>query len=924
MPYLIALTLIVAAVPAVAQETGSISGVVHDPEAVPLPGVLVTVDGALIPPTTTVTQRNGVYRFPTLPPAEDYVLTFELDGFQTVVHEGLIVRVGGGIQISPTLSIAGVAETVTVVGESPLLDLTRTGSGNTVTERYMQSIPSARDPWVMLEHTAGVQVGTQNVGGSNSGQQDIFTANGTALGDTVWTYDGAEITGPLGESSLYYDFDALEEISITTGGNDPSIATGGVRLNFVTRRGGDLWRGSTRLYFTSGDLQGYTVDDYTEDELFPGYVGNSIDGIHDWGAEVGGPILRDRLFGWGAYGRQDIRTFVSNTPDNTRLSNWHGKLNAHFGDRTLASFTFVSSDKSKQGRFASATRAQETTLDQDGLTSAYTAKAQRAFNDNNYVEATFNVMDTGLSLEPQGGRDTQAAYDYATRGWSRTYQFSTTDGTSANARLDGNSYLAGANVDHDLKYGFSFRGRRRNATSGWPQSVVAGFFRGQPADAWLLSDRVDNYKQSRYSLYLGDTIHAGRATINVGLRYDHQTSVSLPSAAAASAFAPEIFPANSFAGYDPGYAWNSLSPRLGLTYDLTGDASTILRLNAARYYSQMREAELHKTNTTGFREIDLAWSDLNGNGLVDVGETGDVVWVSGGWDPSDPSAPSANVVAETSPPWTDELIAGIERQVNRSLAVGANLVYRRHGNQTWNIRTGEDDPDFWQRVIQDVPGQGELAVYEPVGPRATSTIYKQRPDYRSRYGGIELFMTRRLADRWMASASFNFGHTTDGFNGPGSYTDPTNLERLDGRPHQFAYSTRDASWGTSRWYFKGSGMYQLPAGFTVAGYLQVREGYVNPQTVLSNTRRYGAGRIDALVEDFGDTRLPTYWNVDLRAEKTFDLARLRLHVIVDAFNVTDSGAILGKEGRLNSPYYGRITNVLQGRTIRFGLRLVLR
>jgi len=933
LPYLSLLCIALVALPLAAQETGSISGTLLDPDGAPLPGVTVTVDGSLIPATTKHSQINGVYRFPTIPPASDYTLTFRLDGFQEIVHEGLIVALGGNIQINVSMVPAGVTEAVIVRGESPLVDVKKTGTGNNVTEQYMQSIPSARDPWVMLEHTSGVQVASQNVGGSGSGDQDIFSANGSDVNDTVWTYDGAEITGQAGQSSLYYDFDALEEIAITTGGNDPSIATGGIRVNFVTKRGGSNWRGSARLYVTDGDLQGHTVADpetgelageYTEDELVPGYVGNSIDNIKDWGAELGGPLVRDRVFGWGAYGRQDIRTLVNATPDNTRLTNWHGKANAHFGDDTVANFTFISSRKTKQGVGASAFRPLETTQDQDGLTSIYTAKVQHSFNDNNYLEATFNHMGDGFSQEPRGGRDVQSRRDYATGVYGRTYRFFGTDGASTNARLDGNSYLAGAEVDHELKYGYSFRDRDRSVRSGWPQGARAWFDGGVPVEAWLTRDALDNYGQRRHSLYLGDTISSGRTTINLGLRYDRQTSVSLPSSLPASPYEPDLFPGNSFPGYDPGYGWNSLSPRLGLTYDLSGDARTILRLNAARYYAQMTENEFHRTNTTGFREMDFAWGDLNGNESVDQGETGDLLWISGGWDPSDPSAPSSNVVAETSPPWTNEIIVGIERQLTRSLTVGGNFTYRQHGNHTWNIRAGEDDPDFWREVTQNVSGYGELTVYEPVGPRSTFNVYQQRDGFSSRASGVELFLAKRFADRWMANASFNYSQTTDHF-GPGSYTDPTNIEQLNGQPQRSAYSRRDATWATARWYLRSSGMYQLPAGFAVAGYFQVREGYVNPQTVLSNPRRFGAGRIDVYAEDFGTTRLPTYWNLDLRAEKTFDLAdRGRVHLIVDAFNVTNNGAILGKEGRLNSPFHGRITNVLQGRTIRFGLRMVLR
>lgn len=157
-----------------------------------------------------------------------------------MVYDGLIVQVGGNIQINVSMVPAGISESVLVSGESPLIDVRKIGTGNNVTEQYMQSIPSARDPWVMLEHTSGVQISRQNVGGSASGTQPRFTAGGSKPRDTVWNYDGAEVTGIFGLSDMSYDFDAFEEISITTGGNDPSVPTGGIRINFVTKRGGNV------------------------------------------------------------------------------------------------------------------------------------------------------------------------------------------------------------------------------------------------------------------------------------------------------------------------------------------------------------------------------------------------------------------------------------------------------------------------------------------------------------------------------------------------------------------------------------------------------------------------------------------------------------------------------------------------------------
>ncbi len=920
------------AAPVWAQETGSITGTVTDPDGAALPGVAVTIAGNQVPTATVFTQANGVYRFPVLPPASDYAVTFGLEGFKTVIQEGLPVRVGGNTQINVAMQLSTVEETVTVTGASPIVDVKSTSLGTNMTEEYMQSIPSARDPWVMMEHTSGMQVDRMNVGGSEGGQQSGFTANGSNTNDAMWNYDGAEITdmAALGASPMYYDFDAFEEISISTGGNDPSVATGGVRINFVTKRGGNNWRGSARYYLTDSSLQSDTVADrdgnltgaFASNELFPGYIGNAIDNIKDWGGELGGPVVRDRFFVWAAYGKQDIKQFVGASPDNTQLTNIHAKGNLHLGDKLVVNYTWIRPEKTKQGRGASATRPPATTFDQGGPQPTQTAKAQYTINDNNYIEGSYASTALGFFLEPQGGRGVQPSFDLATGSWDNSYFFLDTSRPLKNARVDGNSYIAGANVDHEIKYGYSFRDAGVNSIWGAASGAVAVFNEGTPTEAWLISDSIDNYEGKRNSFYVGDTISAGRLTVNAGLRYDNQSSQSLASEVAASQIAPGVFPANSFAGGEKG-TWNSLSPRLGLTYDLTGDSKTVLRLNAARYYSQMGAGEFHRTNITSGREVDLNWSDLNSNGQVDSGETGDVVWISGGWDPSNPSAPSPNIVTETSAPWTNELIVGIEREINRSFAVGGNFIYKKNSNFTWNPREGEKNDAFWTPVTQTIGGVS-TTFFQPVGTRSVANVYQQRNGYDTQYTGAELFLTKRFADKWMSNASFTYANPTQNFTETSSYTDPTNIGVFDGNINA-AGSRTGSLWGASRWFLKVSGMYALPAGFNVSGFFQVREGNIIAPTIRTGNRAFSSGRVQVIQDEFGTHRLPTFWTLDLRAEKTLDLGDTgRIHFIVDAFNALNQDTILATSNQINSSVSGLIREVQQGRTIRFGLRAVLR
>ncbi len=924
------------AAPVWAQETGSISGVVTDPDGAPLPGVAVTLNSVQVPESTIYTQANGVYRFPALPPGSNaYNLTFGLEGFHTIIQEGLDVRLGANAQVNVTMTLSTVEETVTVTGTTPIVDVKNTGTGSNISEEYMQSIPSARDPWVMMQQTAGMQVNNENIGGSESGQQAGFSGTGNRGGDTMWSYDGAEITdmSALGASPMYYDFDAFEEISISTGGNDPSVATGGIKINFVTKRGGNQWRGSGRFYLTPGDLQtrnvgdpdtGELVGNYTADELFPGYIGNSINNIKDMGGELGGPILRDRLFVWGAYGKQDIKQNVGTAPDNTQLTNIHAKANLHLGDSFVVNYTFLDAAKTKQGRGASATRPAPTTFDQLGVCCIHTVKGQWTVNDNNYVGVSYNATNLGFSLEPQGGRDTQVTRNLDTGLWGGSYFFYDTKRPLKNLRADANTYIAGSDVDHELKYGFSWRDAETSSLWGLASGSAAYFIDdgnpGTPYAARLTHDAVDNYRNDRVSAYVGDTISANRLTINAGLRYDRQSSESLPSAVNASPFAPEFFPAQSFNGASYDFAWTGISPRIGLTYMLSD--RTILRANAARYYAQQFNGEFHLENITFGPTALFDWADANGNNVFDPGETDGEPWsLSAGFDPANPNAPVDITINETRPPTTDELIIGLEHELNRELAIGADFTYRKNDRENWTIRVGEDQESYWEAVQQSrTLADGSVAnitVYQPVNTRETSQSYQERDGFNTKYTGITAYLEKRFANNWMGNASFTYANPTVNYDARSSFTDPTNIAEFNGQP--------GAALTSASWFLKFSGMYQLPAGFSVAGFFQIREGYVYNPFINSATRANGVGTVNVNSTNFGDERLPTFWNLDLRAEKTFDFSdRGRIHLIIDAFNITNNDIILGQASQLVSSTFGSITDVVQGRTIRLGARLVLR
>src|SRR5438067_332258 len=295
-----------SAIASAQSQTGSIFGKATDSSGGVLPGVTVTVTGpVLLQPLTAVTSDTGTYQFPRLE-IGSYTVKFELAGFKTVVHEDVRVTVGFSAQINAQMGISTVQETITVTGESPVVDMKETGTKQTFTNELLQSIPSARDPWVVLQQTAGIAMDRENIGGNMSGQQSNYISRGGNPTNNKWSLDGVDITdmSATGASPSYYDFDAFEEMTINTGGVDVTQQTGGVGINLVTKSGSDRFKGSSRFYVTDQKFESNNIDDSLRAQ--GATSGNPIQDIKDYGVEAGGPLSKGRAWGWGSVGRQTV------------------------------------------------------------------------------------------------------------------------------------------------------------------------------------------------------------------------------------------------------------------------------------------------------------------------------------------------------------------------------------------------------------------------------------------------------------------------------------------------------------------------------------------------------------------------------------------------------------------------------------------
>jgi len=191
---LAALALVVSVTSAWAQTTGEIFGKVTDQSGAVLPGVQVTITSpVLLQPMSATTSETGSFQFPRLDVAT-YTVKFELPGFKTIVKEGIQVTVGFNANVSTQMGVSTVQETVTVTGESPIVDTKNAGTKQTFTTEMLQNIPSARDPWVILQQTAGIAMDRENIGGNMSGQQSNYISRGANPTNNKWSLDGVDIT----------------------------------------------------------------------------------------------------------------------------------------------------------------------------------------------------------------------------------------------------------------------------------------------------------------------------------------------------------------------------------------------------------------------------------------------------------------------------------------------------------------------------------------------------------------------------------------------------------------------------------------------------------------------------------------------------------------------------------------------------------
>jgi len=947
--------------------TGNIYGTAVDQQGGVLPGATVTLTATSIggQPRTTVTDTSGQFRFLNLD-AATYKLAIDMSGF-TRQERDVIVNTGVNTTVAFTMTVGALEANIEVTAQSPVIDFKKVGTATTLTREELQSTPQSKDPWAMLKTVPGVIVDRVNVGGNESGQQSGFAGKGALFADTMWNLDGVVITDTTsgGASSSYFDFDAFDEVAVNTGGNDLKVQTGGVGINFVTRRGTNQFKGSFKYNIDNNAMEANNLPSELKGDarLAGADKANHTKQIYDIGFDVGGPIIKDKLWFWGSYGRNDIRIIrLNQTNDRTILKNTNAKISWSATSADQVSGFYFNGAKEKFGRSPGQAGTEDDSFlwnqgnfyPEDGflhpLHGLWKIEDNHVFGPNLYVSGKYAWYGWGYGFAPRGGTDKDGGINFDTDHAYGSWFTYTARKPWHIVDVSGSAFTATKTTNHEFKFGFGYRRNPNHSTTRWSGSEVVAHVNpsGDGLNyALAYRARVVNFIGQNWDAYVGDTISMGRLTVNAGVRWDRQTSENLPSTAPANTAFPNFLPALSYDGSGPTINWNDVSPRVGVTYALGASSKTVARASYARYAGQLNPFEVTASSPVGgyYTYIAYRWNDLNRDGLAQKNEilTNLGPQYFNNIDPNKPTSASAvnTIDSKYHANRDDELIAGIDHEIMPNFSVGAAFTYRRTNDwPSWNPRIGLTSADY--RVIATPNSRGFTAtVYAPnqakVDANGGGRILTNRPDYHSNYRGIEFNLIKRLANRWMARVAFSTNDWEDHFDGPAGVQNPTRTDSINtsagggyaSGPQIEGGQIAPRSGGSgkgdifynARWQINANGFYQLPAGFEAGANLFGRQGYVMP--LIIQTSAGADGRLRALATPtFDANRYPNLWDLDLRVSKSVKVAdRLNILVSADAFNVLNANTVLSRTRNLGSGAYGTINEIISPRILRVGLKV---
>ncbi len=828
--------------------TGNVYGTVLDEQGSPLPGGTASLTGPLAPRTTSV-DAAGQFRFLRVPPA-NYSVIVTMPGFTTVTQQNVIVVLGKDTQVELKLKISPVQESVVVSGATPLIDTRKVATGATFSRDELTDIPTARDIYSLMAQVPGVQLETVNVAGNTSGQAggpDVYSKGSANISYLI---DGSSVTdntygdpdrGQSGGTNTFFDFDTFQNVEVTTGGSQLELANPGVQVNVVTKRGTNEFRGSGRFLYASHSWQ---ADNTPQEAVDQGLTTNSTRFIREYGAEVGGPIIKDKLWLWASGSRQDINLNVA-TDEATadlfksavQLKPWSAKLNWQISQPNALNLYFNRSNRSEFNDGAAANRTFETLVNFQIPTNFYKAEDNHVFSSSLFASIFATYQKPDYTRTPNGGLDAQL--DYFDSQYHNSWYYYIAKDPQSQVNAQTSKFFNTGNLSHELKVTFNYRQQIADSATGLPGDQLYGSY----SYALVTGGVRTIYRTEYYTGTIGDTITTGNLTINAGLRYDYQRGRNLPGTRRENVFFPEIIPEADFHGNEGWpFTYKNLQPRASVSYALGEKKNTLLRASYGRFADQLGFIVYQMSGVPITGGIYYLWTDGNADHMVQPGEV-DTNTFYGFYnvDPTIAPTPPNQLQRPFKTPTTDEFTFGIDHEVMDDFAISATYTHRQLNDLQYRVPLGSS-AQSWQ-LVGNAVGQGVaengfvIDFNEPVygltlDEPPPGDLFLNRPGAKQVYNGVEFSAVKRLSNNWMLRGSFAYQKNVWHLDQEAIDILPNNLWNLGGQNIDGGLATGASNRSFvqigANWQFNVTGMYQFPWAINLSANLFGRQGNPNP------------------------------------------------------------------------------------------------
>jgi carboxypeptidase family protein/TonB-dependent receptor-like protein len=918
--FTIAVALAVATTASAQVQTGSILVKATDDQGGVVPGVSVTISSPVLVAgsMTGVTDGGGVNRFPSLVPGT-YAVKLELAGFQTITRENIVVLVGQTTPLDFSMKLASLAENITVTGASPTVDTTSANVAVNLSEQLIQGTPGGRDIWALVEaKVPGLVISRPDVGGTSGGLQGTFSARGTASAQNSSFLNGVNVGDPasIGAAGFYYDFDAFDDIQVSTGAHDITVPTSGVFLNMITKTGGNRWNGSTTFTWTGDTLQGRNDTDPTLQKYGFRPNGNTSDFVSDINVAAGGPVVRNKVRFFGSF--RDWRVHqnvpVQNSQsvlDQTNITSGLGNATWQVNRNNRVTGFYSRQRYSKPNRLLNAqtVTVPESTVDEEDMFDLAQGLWNSVLGKNFFIDARVGINKILFPTYFNGGNN-QSVTDNATGiiyGNNRTEVIRNRDRFQANATAQYyvDQALGGR---HEFKFGFDrshavTKNETHRIDDVDPRYDSSG---GRATVELFATPQNDATALNVVALFAQDSYSVNRLTVTGGVRYEHlegylPSQGSPPSRFAALGIGGFATQSRSFSEVRDIVKWNTAGPRLSAIYDVTGDGRTAAKASAGRYYYVLSTGGGGVSNVnpnSNYSEL-YTWNDVNADRKFQIGEQSGEPVITSVINPA-----TGQIFTSIDPgfsrPYTDEYSFGVDRELMPSVKLSAVYTYRREKNT--QASANPDNPYATTLTSAVDPGldgfigtadDGTYGFYQRISA-ANRTLITNDPNVLQSYQGLEITVTKRFTNRWQMLAGYT--RSKNQIENVSVDVSPNFLINMNGNisidAALAAPASRCSGCGASNAdkpnQFKLTGMYILPwQELIISGNYS---GVSGPPLTRQINRALAIGGAQTInLEPLGSHRLDFQNRIDLRVGKMFKFANTRtLEATLDFDNLTNA------------------------------------